>query len=186
MLSVQSSTRGSISGTLRSWPELKPRAECLTDWATQVPQKPSFKNKHTRTSTCSQEWSFLKALLLFQLCSYVLWQTLPEHFRINLPSLNKAHGLNSHIPFWTNQLTELLESLSHSCLQYALVEWTKEWTQFPPLILITRKLYVNLADSKFKLASTWWRFTIFETIWRNLMFLRTHIVHSFIYLTTNV
>ena len=37
MLSAQSPMRGLNSQTLRSWPELKPRVRCLTDWATQAP-----------------------------------------------------------------------------------------------------------------------------------------------------
>ena len=38
MLSVQIATRGSISQTMRSWPELKSRAGHLTNWATRVLQ----------------------------------------------------------------------------------------------------------------------------------------------------
>ena len=37
MLSVQSPTRSSISQTVRSWPEPKPKVGCLMDWVTQVP-----------------------------------------------------------------------------------------------------------------------------------------------------
>ena len=33
---AQSPTRGSNSGTVRSWPEPKPTVRCLTPWATQV------------------------------------------------------------------------------------------------------------------------------------------------------
>ena len=33
---------GSISGPMTSWPELKPRVGCLTDWATQVPHHTLF------------------------------------------------------------------------------------------------------------------------------------------------
>ena len=32
-------------GTLRSWPEPKPRVRCLTDWATQVPHKKLLTSK---------------------------------------------------------------------------------------------------------------------------------------------
>ena len=35
---VHSLTRGLNSRTTRSWPELKPRIGCLTDWTTQAPQ----------------------------------------------------------------------------------------------------------------------------------------------------
>ena len=35
---VQSLTQGSVSWTVRSWPELKSRAGCWTPWATQMPQ----------------------------------------------------------------------------------------------------------------------------------------------------
>ena len=35
----RSPMRGSISSTVRSWPELKPSVGCLTNWATQWPQK---------------------------------------------------------------------------------------------------------------------------------------------------
>ena len=38
VLSAQSLTQGWNSQTMRSWPELKSRVECLTNWATQVPQ----------------------------------------------------------------------------------------------------------------------------------------------------
>ena len=36
-LSAQSLTWGSIPRTVRSWPKLKPRVRCLTDWVTQAP-----------------------------------------------------------------------------------------------------------------------------------------------------
>ena len=41
-LSVQSTTWGLNSRTLRSWPEPKSRVKCLIDWATQVPQNVLF------------------------------------------------------------------------------------------------------------------------------------------------
>ena len=37
ILSAQSLKQGSNPWTLRSWPELKPRVRCLTEWAAQLP-----------------------------------------------------------------------------------------------------------------------------------------------------
>ena len=45
VLSAHSLTRGSKSRTMRSWPELEPRAGCLTDWATQAPPFVVLKNE---------------------------------------------------------------------------------------------------------------------------------------------
>ena len=41
-LSAQSPTQGSISRSVRSWPELQSRVRSLTDWATQAPLKISL------------------------------------------------------------------------------------------------------------------------------------------------
>ena len=44
-LSVQSLMQGCISQTMRSWPELKPRVGCLTNWATLAPLASSLSTK---------------------------------------------------------------------------------------------------------------------------------------------
>ena len=49
-LSAQSLMWGSISWTLRSWPELKSRVGRLTDWATPVPQITFFLSSQLVTS----------------------------------------------------------------------------------------------------------------------------------------
>ena len=41
-LSVETPTWGLNPRSVRSWPELKPRVRCLTNWATQAPQELLF------------------------------------------------------------------------------------------------------------------------------------------------
>ena len=52
-LSAQS-PHGSITGTMRSWPALKSRVGCLSDWAIQVPLFSLFNKKLILTTN----WSF--------------------------------------------------------------------------------------------------------------------------------
>ena len=66
--SARSPTRGSISRTAGSWPELKSRVGHLTHWATQELQtlRDSFRRKYTREQTwqrARQIWSVITIII---------------------------------------------------------------------------------------------------------------------------